>query len=283
VTAGRIGVVVVLALACGLTAVSGARLERTLSGRSAEQTLLYLPSGEHLGIVSLGHAPLVADLVSLWAIQYYSNYEREDRHRYVEHVFDRVITELDPHYVDAYWLGALILIVEVGELESGLRLLDKGIRNNPESWILPYLAAWECYHARRLPCAASYFERAAGVPGAPTVVRRMRAGVQQKMGDVAGSLRQWEAILRDPASDAASQAIARRQLRELHVARDLERLDGAIERFRTDNGRSPERLEALVAGGYIETLPRDPEGRAYVYDPREGRARAPAGRVLGGK
>ena len=38
---------------------------------------------------SLGQAQVMADLLYLWAIQYYSSYDREDRGRYVEHLFGR--------------------------------------------------------------------------------------------------------------------------------------------------------------------------------------------------
>ena len=78
---------------------------------AGEQQLLYLPSGQYLRVASLGHPSVVADFVYLWAIQYYSNYEREDRFRYVEHIFGSVIPELDPRYMDTYSLGTLILTV----------------------------------------------------------------------------------------------------------------------------------------------------------------------------
>ena len=55
-------------------------------------------------------------MIYIWAIQYYSNYEREDRYRYVEHVFGEVIAELDPHYIDPYWMGALIITIEAQDL-----------------------------------------------------------------------------------------------------------------------------------------------------------------------
>jgi tetratricopeptide (TPR) repeat protein len=275
----------VLALILALAGVAGfarAALDRLAEKEPADEELLYLPNGKHLKIMSLGHANLVADLLYLWAIQYYSDYEREQRHRYVEHVFAEVITELDPHYVDAYWLGALILIVESGEIDAGIALLEKGARRNPDKWILPYLIGWECYHARRYECATSYFERASRIPDAPTVVRRMRAGMIARQGDVSQALASWREILQDPQSDALSMKIARRKVRELQTRFDVETLQRAAARFRNDNGRWPLRLEELVARSYIRELPRDPDGRAYLYDARTGEVFSPAGRLLGG-
>jgi tetratricopeptide (TPR) repeat protein len=245
-----------------------------------ERELLYLPNGEHLKLMSLGHASLLADMIYLWAIQYYSNYERADRYRYVEHVFSNVITELDPHYIDAYWLGALILIVEAQDLDAGIRLLDKGARENPGNWILPYLAAWESYRAARYDAAAAYFEQAAGIPGAPPVVRRMRAGMLGKSGSLRDAIALWREMLEDPAVDARSKAIAERQVRDLQVRLDLLELNEALVRFRADNGRAPAQLSELAQRSYIGSVPRDPEGRVYRYDPATGTVSSSAERVL---
>jgi tetratricopeptide (TPR) repeat protein len=200
----------------------------------------------------------------------------------VEHVFGEVIAELDPHYVDAYWLGALIMTVEAKDLAAGLRLLDKGIAANPDKWILPYLAAWESYRAGDYQRAADYFRRAAEVPDAPPAVMRMRAGMISKAGDLKTALSLWRQVLEDPRSDEASVEIARRQVRDLQLRSDLRDLQSAVNRFRIENGRLPESLESLLRRGYIRVLPRDPDDREYLYDPRTGAVSSKAGRVLGG-
>ncbi len=225
---------------------------------------------------------MLADLFYIWAIQFYSDYEREDRYRYVEHVFGDVITELDPHYIDAYWLGALILIVENRDLEGGLALLEAGFERNPDQWVLPYLAGWECWLAGRPAMAAAYFDRAAAVDGAPQSARRIHAAMTSRSGDQETALALWQEIRDDPQSDASSVAIAERKIRELRVQIDLRELRSAIDRFRIENGRYPDSLEQLRRRGYIRLVPRDPDGRDYPYDSRSGTVVAPgAGRVLG--
>lgn len=281
-TARRLAVWALVLLTGSATWLAGGALERMEPRVDRSQELLYLPNGKHLALLSLGHQPLLADIFYLWAIQYYSDYERQDRYRYVEHVFGNVITELDPHYIDPYWLGALILTLEAGDLEAGLRLLDKGFRNNPEQWILPYLAGWECYLAHQYERAADYFDRAAAVPGVPQRVLRVRAGIFWRAGRLREAIAEWHEVLEDPRSDPATLAIAERQLRELQVRADLAELQEAIERFRSENARFPLHLEELRARSYIRALPRSPAGREYAYDSRTGRVSAGAGRVLGG-
>jgi len=264
-----------------LAVTTRATLDRMTPVSSTDE-LLYLPDGQHLKFMSLGHETFLADMIYLWAIQYYSNYEREQRHRWVEHVFGNVITELDPRYIDAYWMGALILTIEVGDVDAGVGLLDKGASRNPDNWILPYLAAWECYHAKRYDEAAAYFQRASTRPGAPTAVRRMRAGLTAKSGDQRDALAMWRSIQEDPASDALSVKIARRKVRELQTRVDVQLLQDTVGRFRIDNGRWPLTLEELVRRSYLGHLPLDPDENAYLYDTRTGRVSSPTGLVLGG-
>jgi hypothetical protein len=109
----------------------------------------------------------------------------------------------------------------------------------------------------------------------------MRAGMVSRAGDASLALRLWTEVRDDPSSDAASVAIAERQVRDLTVRVDLQRLRSALSRFRDDNGTYPRRLEELTRGGYLESLPVDPSGRPYEYDPRTGAVGSIAGRVLG--
>jgi tetratricopeptide (TPR) repeat protein len=248
---------------------------------TGEKELLYLPNGRHLRAASLGHSSLAADLVYLWAIQYYSNYQRADRYRYVEHVFGNVISELDPYYEDAYSLGALILIVEAGDLEAGLRLLEKGMAENPDNWILPYLAGWECYRAGRYERAARYMDLAAANPAAPPVIARNRAGFVARSGDLRAAYRMWKELHDDPDSDANTRTVAERQMRDLHIRIHIDDLAHGVALFRERSGRLPASLEELIDAGVLVELPVDPDGNPYLYDARTGTVESSAGRVLG--
>src|SRR6266496_2372404 len=114
-----------LALVCLLLAVIvQGRIEREGRGGSVHP-LLYLPSGKYLKVMALGFDGLLADGLYLWSIQYYGNYDIKDRYAYLERIYDQVITELDPHYLDPYLVGALIMSGEAHDPEMALRLLDK--------------------------------------------------------------------------------------------------------------------------------------------------------------
>lgn len=277
---GLVALGLVVALGSGAH-VARARLDALAATPPSGRPLLYLPNGRHLKAASLGHAPIVADLVYLWAIQFYSDYDRKDRFRYVEHIFGRVIPELDARYVDPYWIGALILTVEARDLEGGLRILETGFRNNPGQWVLLYLAGWECSNAGEPARAAEYFGRAAAVPGAPAQLRRLQAGMTAKAGALDEALSTWRGLRDDPASDATTREIADRQVRDLTVKLDVRALERAVEAFRLRAGRFPRSLQELVARGFLTGAPLDPDGRPYAYDPATGAVSSAAGRILG--
>lgn len=276
----RLAVAAILLVACTVQILSGERLERLLGDRDDTERLLYLPNGKYLRALSMGQSALLADAIYLWAIQYYADYGREDRYLLVEHIFGDVIAGLDPQYVDAYWIGALILTTEARDLDAGLRLLDQGMAANPDKWILPYLAGWECHSFGRYEQAAEYFDRAAAVPDAPAVVLRLRAGMTAEAGDLEEAYRLWLEVLEDPRSDPASIAVAERRVRDLRVRIELAQLQSIVDAFRNRYGRAPRSIEELVGNGYLAEVPLDPSGEPYAIE--DGRPISSM-RLLGGK
>src|SRR6266496_3338167 len=71
------------------------------------QEFMYLPSGEHLKLVSLGYDDVVADLLWLEAIQAMGERKfSEAAGHWVGHVLD-VVTTLDPQFVRVYEAGGV--------------------------------------------------------------------------------------------------------------------------------------------------------------------------------
>jgi len=249
--------------------VQGRIEARTAVGRGGSP-LLYLPSGKYLKAMSLGFDGLLADLIYLWSIQYYGNYAIEDRYLYLERIYGQVITELDPHYLDPYLVGALIMNVEARQPGMALRLLDKGMASNPEAWILPFEAGFLCYNdLHDFPRAAAYFDKALRVPGVHPLVRRLRAEMLNRAGDKKTSLREW-AEIHATATDDYVRTVAWNHIRDLKVEVDLADLRNAVGKFRETAGRAPRRLEELASAALLAPLPRDPEDNPYLYDPATG-------------
>ena len=116
--------------------------------------LLFLPSGQYLKAASLGYRVLLSDIIYLWSIQYYGYHRTEEGRNYLWHIYD-VMTELDPHFVDAYLVGALIMANDMSDAELAIELLEKGMEHNPGDWILPLDAGFYAYMALEDPARAA--------------------------------------------------------------------------------------------------------------------------------
>ncbi|HKQ98267.1 MAG TPA: tetratricopeptide repeat protein [Candidatus Polarisedimenticolia bacterium] len=273
------------AVAALLLLIAAGLLSRTAAARQAEESrtspILYLPSGRYLKVAALGFESILADAIFLWSIQYYSNYAIADRYDYLEQIYTDVISDLDPHYLDPYLVGAMIMNVEAHRPESALRLLEKGMRNNPGEWILPFEAGYVSYKdVRDYARAGRYFEIAAGIPGAHPAVRRFQAEMSNRAGDPRAALTQWSEVW-EGSTDPYVRGVAWNHVHDLKVEVDLADLETAIGRFRESRGRAPARLEDLVIAGVVPALPTDPEGGAYAYAAQSGTISYRGSRVLG--
>jgi len=276
---------VALLVILGLAAAGGSalRVEDLRAGQVPGYHLLYLPSGKYLRAVTFGYGNLAADLIYLWSIQYYSNYQIADRYDYLDRIYRRVIAELDPLYIDPYLVGSMIMSVEAGRHELALRLLDEGIARNPGEWILPFSAGFLAYNTLHDPARArSYFEKVVSIPGAPPVAKRFYAEMFNRLGDKRTSLRYWAEIHETADSDYVRQ-VSWLHVHDLTIDVALEDLSRRVEEYRQAKGILPRRLGDLAGAGLLPALPTDPEGRDYLYDPATGKVSCQSRRLLQGR
>lgn len=279
----RVRTALVLILCLVTAGMSAVQIGRIQNRRAPGQHLLYLPSGRYLRAVTFGYHSLAADLIYLWSIQYYSNYQIADRYTFLDQIYRRVIAELDPHYVDPYLVGSMIMSVEARRDDLALRLLDTGIAANPGEWILPFEAGWICFiRLGDFARARDYFERATRNPQAPPVARRLYAEMFNRLGDVRTSLRYWTEIHDTAESDYVRQ-VSWLHVHDLTLDVALEDLGKAVQEYRARAGAYPRSLGDLVGAGLIPSVPTDPEGRPFRYDPRTGEVASDARRLLGNR
>jgi hypothetical protein len=234
--------------------------------------LLYLPSPEMLEIVSVGNQNLVADILYLWSIQYYSQFQPDERFLYLETVYN-LITDLDPRFFDAYRIGALIMQIQTGgdekELKAAVqRLFDKGVGNMPQSWELAEAAAWDMYmRFKDRKAALHYAEIAAQQPGAPARIKRM-VGVwrdSESGWTVDDSIAYWRKAF-DEAVDARDAQVCQSKLYDAVVTKDREKLEPLLRAFAQRRGRCAADWQELVRAGMLPQAPLDLVGNPYGID-----------------
>lgn len=185
------GIVAIVLLFEASRAVDG------LSQRKHRLDVLYLPSGQFVAQTALGYRDLAADILWFKMVQYYGGYRMgENDLALFRHLVD-VITDLDPQFTFAYVFGALIIAEDLGRFEQGIAVLEKGMRNNPADWWLPFeLGFLDYVYAHDYERAVSHFRKAAALPGAGPQAARFAAFAAGKAGHVETSIAMWEELAR---------------------------------------------------------------------------------------
>ncbi len=248
-------------------------LKRTTDGIQRRKlpgsSIIYVPSGKFLRFATFGYSALAADLVYLWAIQYYSTPTIDDRFEHLAHIFS-ITSELDPRYIDPYEIGAIIAVQEAGDTDAAFKILDAGAEKNPDNWIFPFNAGHIAMMTLKdFALAETYFDRCMRIPGAPDFVPRLRANAIFRKGDLETSWETWLEIY-NTAPDDRTRKIASNHLYNVKATIDTRRIREALRGYEERFGRLPQTLAGLVREGFLRDIPKDLDGRDYTYDPGTG-------------
>ena len=167
---------------------------------SAEQPFStgFIVKPEVARAVALGYDRLVADFYWLVFLQYYGDRRSASEDLYV-HAPDylKLIIALDPHFTRAYWYVSFVLAGDLGHSvlstpeecarwrARAKELLDYGIKQNPDSWDLPYIAAFNQYlYEKNQDEAANYYTIASKMKNAPPFLARMARAMKRKATEI---------------------------------------------------------------------------------------------------
>jgi len=232
-------------------------------------SIIYIPSGKHLKILAFGYNSLMADLIYLWAIQYFSDQTIWDRFENLEHVFS-IISELDPRYYDPYDIGSLIAYYDAKDIELAFKILDLGIEKNPDQWIFPLQAGHYAHmFAKDFERAERYYKKAMDIKDSPPIARRLYANAAFERSDYQTAWQNWLEVY-EAADDERVRKIASNHLYRTKATMDIQAINQAIARFRKSQGRLPRELSELVAKGFLQNLPKDLDEQDYIYDGKTG-------------
>ena len=209
-----------LALLLGWVAGVVGQEARGARNEDREYDVAYLPTTDALRFMAAGYDDVVADALWLRTVTYYGEWRRGDHGiEFFRELTDRVV-ELDPHFVQAYRFGALVLADDLDSFDDAIDLLRKGMVAMPDTWWLPFEAGFLEYTIRLDDeRAAEWFRIAAGKPDAPERAINFAAFVSSRAGDLEVSLGLWEFVARTTLNPEV-KAKAEGYIEELRAAID---------------------------------------------------------------
>jgi tetratricopeptide (TPR) repeat protein len=232
--------------------------------------LAQLPKGEYLKPALLGYHHLGADILWLRLVQVIGKKRNSaDEYEWMYHALD-VITTLDPQYAYAYYAGGVILGDLANRPDLSNRLLEKGVKANPEVWNIPFLLGYNYYFLLGDPVkGAEYIMQAARLPDGPSYLPGLATRMAAEAGSPDAAVAFLQARLTDTQDPEMREVLAYR-MKEVIIERDLRILESAVEAYRTQHRALPGTLTDLMVAGVLPSLPKEPFGGDYRMDPKTG-------------
>src|SRR5262245_413568 len=239
-------VAILIGSAAGLQAVREARYPAAPPGEDA----LYITSPATARRMTMGFNALAADLYWIRAIQYYGNVKLKlkqspelspaeaaaggaPRDYQLLYPLLDLTTSLDPRFNIAYRFGAVFLAEAYpggpGRPDLAVALLEKGIRERPDKWeYMQEMGVGHYWWTHDYKAAASWFQRASEIPGAPWFLRSLAATTVAEGGDRRSSRIMWAAI-RQSAEIEWLRNEADRRLLQLDAYDEIEQFQKVVD------------------------------------------------------
>ena len=259
--------IAVMVVALGGSVVLLRQIDRMRGGATLEE-VLYVPSPNVLKAMSLGYTGLMADVYWTRAVQYFGQKHRarSEQYRLLAPLLD-ITTTLDPHLIVAYQFGSTFLAQKppegAGEPDKAVALIERGIRDNPDTWQLYYeLGFLQYMELHDEVAAARTFERGSTIPHAHPFLKILAASMAQHAGEHEMARMLWTTTY-ETTDDPLIKQNAFKHLRALKVDDDVTKLEARVEQFKARNGRAPQSMIELVQAGLLPGIPLDPLGHPY--------------------
>ncbi|MCK4571610.1 hypothetical protein KAT89_01640 [candidate division WOR-3 bacterium] len=216
--------------------------------RREGEELLFFPSGKFLQGITLGFDNLIADFIWIEAGVYFGGHRMTDRkYPYLYHILD-VLTDLDSRFLPAYTIGSILLSDDVKRIDLSMKLLNKGMLKNPDSWEIPFLKGFIHYlFTKNYREASKWFLISSMKENAPDMTFKFATWTLIAGEGVDVALKLWlrfyniskSALMKEKAIKGISKVLS----------------DQAF-RFKEDRGYSPRSLWEMVEENYIPFIPR---------------------------
>lgn len=179
-------------------------------------------------------------------------------------------TALDPQFMAAYEFGAVVL--PSIDPEAAIRLVERGIRENPGDWRLYQHLGYIHWQAGHFREASEAYEAGAGQPEAPAWMQVMAAQMNAQGGSRAVAREMYRRMY-EGSTDEHVRTLAVTRLAQLESLEERDRIRQILSDFRNRAGHCPAdwrevapqlraaRLRVTAAGA-----PLDPSNVPYVLD-----------------
>jgi hypothetical protein len=224
--------------------------------KQQREELLYFPSNRFVKAVTAGSDLILADFLWIETGSYFGKHRRSDKlYPYLYHMLD-IITDLDPKFIPPYTLGTILLATDARESDLALKFLDKGMRDNPELWQIPFTKGFIYYiHNKNLKEASKWFLLASYKKDAPEMVQKFATWTLYRSKGVELTLRLYLRLY----EVSSSEIFIEKAIKGMAMI-----LSDQYKQFYMDKGFYAGSLFDLYKYGYLPFIPQIPGGRFKI-------------------
>jgi hypothetical protein len=218
-SAALLGVLLICLI--GMVVLIQQRIDRQRAAFQNVQSFSYLPSGRYLRVAALEFREVTADILWFRAIQFVGGRDPSGLgYEWFYGVLDRV-TDLDERFAYVYQFGGVVLSILSDHVDLSNAILEKGLKNVPTSWQIPFDLGFNyLYHLHDPLRAAHYMEIASRLDGHPPYLPFLAARLYQAGEDFDTGLLLLEALYRTTTDERTKEAIVEK-IDKLRAERDL--------------------------------------------------------------
>lgn len=231
-----------------------------------------------LKISALEFDGLLSDVIFLKTLSFYGKtFERKETPRIRESEYDWIndsltaATELDPYFLDPYYLANSTLVWGGNRVELANVLLEKGAHYRQWDWLLPFYAGFNHYYfLHDNDKATKLLKEAARRSDGNPLLATLAARLSYESNQTESAIIFLEEMLNQATDDYSRREYGLR----LTALKDIRMLENAVVLFQEKVGRLPKSIHEIVAQGIITEVPQESYGGTYVLDQESGAVRS---------
>lgn len=273
-----LSLVIVFGLACAAGLNRWLEINRPPVETKTEEEKLYV-TGTAARRMSLGFNGLIADWYWMRSLQYVGRkvIAEGDKFQFNDlasldlkllYPLLDTATTLDPQFIPVYEYGAVVLPA-VND-EDAIKLLKKGIENNPREWHLFHHLGYIYWQRKDYKTASETYDAGAKLPGAPAWMQTMSANMMTKGGSI-DTAREMYTRIYEQADDPGIKRMAQLRLMQLDSLNERKVIQSALNNYVALRGRCAsdwrEVAPALRAARLrldTDGAPLDPSDTPYI-------------------
>jgi len=174
-----------------------------------------------------------------------------------------IITDLDPHFWDAYLFADMSLTWGFGEFNKANELLIKAQKHRTQDYKVPYYIGFNYFYFLKDNInGAKYLMQAARLPDCPAYI----PGLASRLSVYSLQHRTAILFLKDILQKTQSQSGSKHLSLRLKTLIILDTLEKNVDEFKKKMGYYPKTITDLVEHHIISTIPEDPYGgEFYIF------------------